>query len=228
MREVAEMHPGMFIRYHKGFEAWKNLMRHETRDSKTRVVLLTGPTGCGKTVYANSIAKALYPDEEPYQKDSTKWFHRYEGQKVVIIDEFYGQIPYKDMLKLMDRYPMDNETKGGYTAWYPKLLIITSNADPESFYNLETPWKPAFFRRVEADFRFKMATAFGQPDPHWVKVRQPWLTGTDHDVGVIDRIEKLPEPQELQAQLDQTGKAVEEAMSDLYKTGLRRANCIIE
>jgi hypothetical protein len=81
---------------------------------------------------------------------------------VVILDEFYGQLPFSYMLKLMDRYPLRVEVKGGVIHFRAKLLIITSNKPWTEFYDLEHDWKPAFLRRLNEVYSFEGTIADGQ------------------------------------------------------------------
>lgn len=155
-RELAERHPTALLRYSKGVEVLR-VACLPNRTWKTQVVVLWGPAGCGKSRWAHE----WFPDA--YYKDPTRWWNGYSGEKVIILDEFYGQLPLEYMLKLMDRYPLNIETKGGYVKFNGELLILTSNTDPRHWYRGLTAdgivWQPQFFRRIEHEFRFD--------DGHW-------------------------------------------------------------
>lgn len=99
------------------------------REWKTHVKVLWGPTGTGKSMYCAHS----YP--EAYWKPQSTWWDGYTGQEVVIIDEFYGWLTYSFMLRLLDRYPLVLETKGGHTTFLAKTLIITSNKHPRDWYD---------------------------------------------------------------------------------------------
>lgn len=130
MKEIAQAHFGHFIKYERGFRSYKNTLA-TPRDFKTEVIVCYGPTGTGKSMYCAALTK------DPYwyipQKDG-KWWDGYDGQEDVIIDEFYGQIMWSTMLRLLDRYPMQVETKGATVNFAPKRIFITSNKQPIEWY----------------------------------------------------------------------------------------------
>ena len=55
---------------------------------------------------------------------NSKWWDNYAQEDVVIIDESYGWLPYCEMLRLLDRYPCQVETKGGSVNFAPTEKII--------------------------------------------------------------------------------------------------------
>ena len=52
----------------------------------------------------------------------------------MVIDEFYGWFKYDYFLRLLDRYPFITEYKGGSKDFNSKLIIITSNKNPNEWY----------------------------------------------------------------------------------------------
>jgi len=147
--DIMELNRGLFVRYHRGLVAIRDLLQ-TPRVEKTRVIILYGPTGCGKT-------RAVYDYFGPasvYSKDKTQWWDGYENQLCVLIDEFYGQVPYGDMLELMDRYQQRVQVKGGYKQFNSRVICICTNKNPMQFYRMEHDWKPAFFRRVDYIFEW--------------------------------------------------------------------------
>ena len=62
------------------------------------------------------------------------WWSKYEGEETVILDEFRHQIKYDAMLKIMDRYPMWTEYKGGTREFTSKKIVITTNIEPMDWY----------------------------------------------------------------------------------------------
>lgn len=99
------------------------------RANAPTVVWCHGETGSGKSRWAHS----LHPDA--YLAPGTKWFQGYVGQKVAIFDDFRASdMPFNMLLKVLDRYPLQLETKGGFTHWYPEKIIITTPLSPEYTY----------------------------------------------------------------------------------------------
>jgi hypothetical protein len=73
------------------------------------------------------------------------FFDGYDGQEDVVVDEFYGWIPYDLLCRMCDRYPLLVDTKGGAVQFCPKRIWITSNKKPEDWYKLDMS---AMFRRL--------------------------------------------------------------------------------
>lgn len=143
LREIAEEHPAQFIQFHKGFAALKSAIA-QPRQWKTNVIVRWGEPGSGKTkwVYDN------FDIDQIYVKPPGDWYDGYDGQPVVLIDDFYGDLKYTELLRLLDRYPMTVPVKGGFVNWAPRTIVITSNAPPEEWYKKIND-KRALLRRIE-------------------------------------------------------------------------------
>lgn len=103
-----------------------------------------GPTGTGKS--------RLAFEENPgaYRKDpKERWWDGYEGQKVVIIDDFdkFQVSQGGDMKRWMDHYPFMAPYKGGYTSIRPEKIIVTSNYHPNEIWEDDQTLNP-ICRRV--------------------------------------------------------------------------------
>jgi len=109
--------------------------RAPKRDWKTDIFWISGPSGVGKTQLAFELAKQ-HGGDLWIAKRNLDWFDGYQGQEIVIIDEFRGsQCSYEWMLRLTDGYPMSVAVKGGFTDWTPRIIIITSISLPEDAFN---------------------------------------------------------------------------------------------
>jgi hypothetical protein len=134
MSSIADEHFESFLRYERGIRSYRNL-RAVPRDFKSAVHVFYGPTGTGKSHACREISPSAYwyfP-----QKDS-KWWDGYDGEADVVIDEFYGNIPWSSILRLFDKYAMVVETKGGSVNFAPKRIFVTSNKPPCEWYNYAT------------------------------------------------------------------------------------------
>lgn len=85
-----------------------------------------------------------YP--KAYWKQRSNWWDGYAGHEAVILDEFYGWLPFDLLLRLCDRYPLMVETKGGQTQFAAKTICITTNMLPCNWY--KSAYFPSFARRV--------------------------------------------------------------------------------
>lgn len=138
--EISEDYFPEWLRYRQSFKAYKAL-HCSPRDFKTEVTVIQGPTGTGKSRYCMEE----YPDA--YWKTRDLWWDGYEAHETVIIDEFYGWIPFDLLLRMLDRYPLQVEVKGGKVNFCPKRIILTTNKVPSTWY--KEAYFPALARRVE-------------------------------------------------------------------------------
>lgn len=140
-KDIANEHFSTWCRNYRAFERYRHLTSTQ-RDWKTIVELRYGTPGTGKS----RTAMDLYPGA--YWKPRGLWWDGYEGQEVVILDEFFGWLTWDALLKICDRYPLNVETKGGTVAFTARRLVITTNADPRRWYGVRCPFE-AFARRVD-------------------------------------------------------------------------------
>lgn len=138
--ELADNDFDLWVRYHKSFKAYRAVIGTQ-RSHEMTFVILVGPTGCGKSKYCLEN----YPNA--YWKQRSNWWDGYENHETVIIDEFYGWLPYDLLLRITDRYPMQVEIKGGQANFTAKTICITSNLPPKAWYkNISN--LAALYRRV--------------------------------------------------------------------------------
>ena len=125
--DLYEGHFSSTVRYARGFKEYMNL-RVPPRNTMPEVSLYYGAPRTGKSARAHRE----YPDA--YHHDGSKWWDGYCAHDAVIIDDFYGSIAIHRLLKLLDRYPCQVETKGGYTQFVPTKIVITSNHHVDEWY----------------------------------------------------------------------------------------------
>lgn len=127
IEEIAETHPVEFIKYNKGIEALRNTqMKHRT--TKPHVEWLWGLTEVGKSRYCNE------KHTSKYFKDGTMWWNNYTQQEAIIIDDFDGKWPFRDLLRILDRYEYQGQTKGGYVKINSPYIYITCEFPPTKFW----------------------------------------------------------------------------------------------
>lgn len=125
--------PNLFHQYGRTFQATEDLMRRKRRRTcMTKGLWLWGLTGTGKSHHAWSVA----PHGEIYRKMSdTAWWDGYDGQMVVLLDEFRGEMKYHYLLQLLDKYPVSVPVK--YRDPVPftsERIIITAPLPPAGIY----------------------------------------------------------------------------------------------
>jgi hypothetical protein len=52
-----------------------------------------------------------------------------------VIDDFDGKWPYRDLLRLLDRYVYQGQIKGGYVHINSDYIIITCEHRPEEYWS---------------------------------------------------------------------------------------------
>lgn len=134
--DLAAQFPCEFIKYSRGIQALKTALSSKPRCSTVEptVYWWFGPTGTGKS----RLAFETYPDA--YIKMPTnKWWDGYEAQTEVILDDYRPSMcPFHELLRLLDRYPMKVEYKGGSTELQATTFVITTCERPELLWNGKT------------------------------------------------------------------------------------------
>lgn len=149
-RVLWEEHFPLMVRNYKAFDRYKTIMKSKERDFQTRLLVLSGPPGTGKSRLAKQIADAQgggYWLMKPM--DGKVWWDGYDHQPIVIMDDFYGWMPYDTMLRLVDRYPINVEIKGGVLPFNSRLIICTTNKTIRDCYpNISDDLWKAMERRL--------------------------------------------------------------------------------
>lgn len=109
------------------------------------VTLFVGTTGTGKTYQAVD----MYPDayiataQGGGPAKGTIWFDGYDGQDVVIFDDYHSWLATEVFLTMMDRYKVQVPVKGGMAPAMWTKIIITSNMLPTQWVDGATKRKPS-------------------------------------------------------------------------------------
>jgi len=91
--------------------------------------LYYGDSGLGKS----RLADTRYPNA--YRKTDGHWWDGYSGESVVILDDFDGDfMSTAAFLRLVDRYPLQSQVKGGFVRNLATHFIITSNLLPNAWW----------------------------------------------------------------------------------------------
>jgi len=120
-----------FSRFAKEYLLLKGKLQ---RDWMTFTTVLWGPPGSGKTRRVlEQAGKGAFWMMKP-GPGQTPFFDGYEGQEDIVLDEFYGWLPFDLLCRICDRYPLTVQTKGGACGLYPRRVWITSNKHPREWY----------------------------------------------------------------------------------------------
>lgn len=107
--------------------------RKRFRTEMTQGIWMYGSTGCGKS----HRAFQNFDPERCYVKCLTDdWWDGYTGQETVILNEFRGNIPYSELLALVDKWPHTVKRRNREPMpFVSKYVVITSSMDPATCYH---------------------------------------------------------------------------------------------
>jgi len=108
------------------------LARRKWRTTMTKGIWYYGRTGRGKshTCFDGYDPKDVY--NKPLRDE---WWDAYKGQKTVLFNEFRGQIPFDEILCLLDKWPHDCRRRNREPVpFLAETLIITSALHPREVF----------------------------------------------------------------------------------------------
>lgn len=133
---VALDYSELFVKYHRGLEALQ-ARTHPVLPRNTMPVVscFFGPTGTGKSARAMSEALRIGGSLDQiycvdFRANGQIDWSGYEQQKCVIFNDFYGNVKWSSLLKLLDRYP------NKVSALYKSLEFVSTHV----FFTSNQPW----------------------------------------------------------------------------------------
>jgi len=130
--------PEVYSRHMRFAESFRsNIEKRATKAfRKVTTSVFWGDAGTGKTRKAVELAEAAGKRYFFVNSDFGSFpFQGYDGEEVIIFDDFYGShVKYDFLLRLLDGYQVQLNVKGGsrYSAW--DTVYMTSNVEPSMFY----------------------------------------------------------------------------------------------
>jgi len=176
--------PDLVCKYSRGLGELFNWRARQTRqgDRQQHVEILWGDAGVGKTRYAYTSTE---PEDVFILNKSNAgnlWWDHYEGQGTLLIDDFYGWIEHSQLLRVLDRYPLRLDVKNSttYAAW--RVIYITSNRHPSTWYSKSFPWEEddSLRRRLDGIWHCKKSI-FGSV---WTEEETDRKRNIDHEFNI--------------------------------------------
>lgn len=142
--EIIETAPETYARNMRFMDRYQELReKEETREFRTvEVQVLVGDAGCGKTRQAHTENPGIFT----VNPGESFPFDGYDGESAILIDDFYGDLRYHEVLRILDGHQYRVNVKGHhrYARW--TKVVITSNKPPEQWYRQGLT--PALKRRL--------------------------------------------------------------------------------
>ncbi len=116
------------------FDQWATRNRSLLGNGMLSVDYIYGETGRGKTQLIRQIfgyAKSVFSISKKSQYESRFAFNMYEGQTILLLDEYRSSFPFQTLLDVLYGNPYDFETKGG-AGWGGWLKVFICSPIPIS------------------------------------------------------------------------------------------------
>lgn len=136
--------PTVFVKYPRGFAELAVKAPRSRDDAKPFVHWLYGKSGGGKTRYVVELEEDLW-----VSGSTLKWWNGYYDQEAVLFDDFRGDFcTYHWLLRILDRYPIAVEVKGGMVQFTARRIYITCPSHPRDVY-ITVEDKHQLLRRID-------------------------------------------------------------------------------
>lgn len=139
---VAVDNPTLFHQYGRTLDRLEAIaLRKRFRTEMTEGIWYTGASGAGKS---HKAFEGYSPDTHYIKNLNEDWWDGYKGQETVIFNEFRGQVPFAELLDLMDKWPKTVKWRCRESVpFLAKRLIITSIRHPKDIYVRQEgePWE---------------------------------------------------------------------------------------
>ena len=125
--------PMMYARYLRAFTAAEEVyLKTLKRTWMTKLIWVVGPTNSGKSHFAYSHDLSTF--DYPY--DNSGWCDEYQGQDVLVLNDFRGVVKYDTLLRWCDKWACSLPRRGKTP--YPfmsKYVVVSSVLSPEECYH---------------------------------------------------------------------------------------------
>lgn len=135
LEDIILEEPIMYHQYGRTLEKIQDIaMNRNIRTQMTQGIWIYGRTATGKSEQAHEG----YNPETHYKVplEDNGWWDGYKQQEIVIMDDFRGQIPYDQLLRILDKYPYSVKRRHREPiSFTSKTVIITCSQHPADIYH---------------------------------------------------------------------------------------------
>ncbi len=132
-QDLLDAHPVFYTRYPNAPLNIRRVCRGAPRTVPPVVFWIHGESGIGKTRWVYGRHERV--DDITVRGTFVIGYHHCDA---VVFDDFrFSTCGIGLLLRLLDRYPVTLDVKGGETEWNPKVIYITSPVPPEMVFNGE-------------------------------------------------------------------------------------------
>lgn len=166
--EIASIYTNSFLKYQRGIDKLYE-MRDKRENNKWRdldVTILIGKPGHGKTRYAVDLHGYDKCFIMGNKANKNFLFDGYDGEDVLIIDDFYGWIKYSELLTILDGHPYRCNIKGSFRFAKWTKVYLTSNLAPGFWYVCGSD---ALERRIKSVLKVERGNTIPFPKP-WDRI----------------------------------------------------------
>jgi hypothetical protein len=150
------VHLGQYKQYSEAIKTYKLDSIKVPDYIKRECIWIVGDTGIGKSRYIRTNFPGQF-----YFKQMNKWWDSYQGEDVVLIDDFdtIGKCLSHHLKIWADDYAFIGESKGGHVKPGYTKLFVTSQYTPSQIFNSDEKTAVADYEVVKAlTRRFKLMT----------------------------------------------------------------------
>jgi len=137
--EIIENDPETYYKYGRVFEKAEQLAikKRPRVEKESEVHWWYGATGTGKSrALMEAIAEDERNDDVFFYSPDGGWWDNYNGQAVIVFDDYRGDIQFDLLLKILDRYALASVRRRGVAPirMTTKRFYFTSPLKPEEVY----------------------------------------------------------------------------------------------
>lgn len=136
-----------YIPYLERLEEATRRAKYGSQFREVRVHYVWGNPGVGKTysVYAKNSPSDIYRITDY----TSHPFDGYEGQRILVLDEYDSQLPFSFLLNVLDRYPLTLPARyHNRQAAFDEVWIISNKPVDDQYPRISYIQRRAFMRRI--------------------------------------------------------------------------------